>query len=60
MGETLGAIHMETFALVAVAFLAVAFVVGMLWSRSASYQEHLRFKQAMHNAKRGISPIIED
>lgn len=51
---------METFALVVVVLFVAAFVVGTLYSKTATYKEHQRFKQAMHNAKHGISPIIED
>lgn len=48
------------FALIIVAFFVVAFIVGTLWSRTDSYKANRRFKRALHNAKRGVSPIIED
>lgn len=49
-----------TFSATMIAFLVVAAVVGTLWSRTESYRDHMRFKRDLHNAKRGVSPIIED
>lgn len=51
---------MEYLIAAVVVFFVVAFVVGTLWSRTDSYKANQRFKRAQHNAKRGVSPIVED
>lgn len=47
-------------AVIAVATFALMNLIGWAWSHTEAAKANRRFKTALRNAKRGVSPIIED
>ena len=49
-----------TLAVIAVAVFAAMNLIGFLWAHTEAAKENRRFKQALHNAKHGVQPILHD